>query len=367
MDAPDWQRTFRFAAHTTLGVGGPARGYLRAGGADELRAALAAADAEDAPVLVVGGGSNLLVADEGYDGYVVGVGDERCRVTREGGTLRIEAGAGARWDDVVRASVEAGAGGLACLSGIPGDCGAAPIQNIGAYGVELSDCLTRIRALDRRDGSVVELRADELALGYRTSRLKAAEPERWIVLSLDLELDADAPPPLRYAELERRASDELAVADARSVRELVLRIRAEKGMVLDAGDGDTRSAGSFFTNPIVTEDAAERVRARAENLDDSGRTMPSWPTDDGRVKLSAAWCIERAGHRRGETLGRAALSTRHVLALCNPGGDASAAELLALARRIRDDVDERLAVGLRPEPRLVGFTDEALGPFAGGD
>jgi len=333
-----------FAELTTLRVGGPAGRLLVAETTDELVAHTRDAWADE-EWLVVGGGSNLLVADAGFDGTVVlvrtrGVEHE---ATADGVTVRVAAGE--PWDAFVASTVDNGWTGLEALSGIPGTVGASPVQNIGAYGVELSDVLTRVEFLDAATGERTWVPAAELALGYRTSTLKHGR--RGVVLTVEFALgtDTEGGVPVRYAQLAGSLGVTLGDrVDPAVVRSTVLGLRAAKGMVLDAEDPDTWSAGSFFTNPIVSAGFAESLPADA----------PRWPAGDD-VKLSAAWLIEHAGVHRGYALAgsHAAISSKHTLALTNRG-DATAAQVAELARYVQLTVLNRFGVSLVPEPVVVG-------------
>ncbi len=334
------------AAHTTLRLGGPAARLCPAGSADEVVAAVGEADAAGEPVLLLGGGSNLVVADEGFAGTAVLVGSHGVRTERrDDGSVLVTVEAGEDWDDVVATCTDEGLGGLECLSGIPGRSGATPVQNVGAYGVEISDLLVDVDLYDRRSGRVREhVPAAELGLGYRTSVLKGRDDS--IVLRVRFVLTADGlSAPVRYAELARRLDVPTGErVPAAAAREAVLELRRGKGMVLDPDDHDTWSAGSFFTNPILPAADAPQVDG-----------LTTWPAGDGRVKLSAAGLIQTSGFTRGHPGpgGRVALSSRHVLALTNRGTGRTA-DLLALAREVRDGVAARTGVTLRPEPVLVG-------------
>ncbi|MEQ3554574.1 UDP-N-acetylmuramate dehydrogenase [Pseudonocardia nematodicida] len=340
--------TTDLSAHTTLRLGGPARRIVRAEGGSEVADAVGAADAAGEPVLLVGGGSNLVVADAGFDGTAVllaGSGISYAR--RDDDTVVAAVDAGEDWDDVVAATVAEGLGGLECLSGIPGRTGATPVQNVGAYGVEVSDLLVDVDLYDRRSRTVrTHVPASELGLAYRTSVLKGDDGA--VVLRVRFALRADGrSAPIRYAELARTLGvvPETRV-DPAAAREAVLGLRRGKGMVLDPDDHDTWSAGSFFTNPILAVADAPQVEGLA-----------AWPAGEGRVKLSAAGLIQNAGFARGHAGpgGRVSLSTRHVLALTHRGGGTTG-DLLALAREVRDAVATRFGVALRPEPVLVGCT-----------
>jgi UDP-N-acetylmuramate dehydrogenase len=266
------------------------------------------------------------------------------------GAIEVTAAAGEPWDDFVRAAVERGWAGLECLSGIPGLVGATPIQNVGAYGQDVSQTITRLRAVDRRTRRPVTLSAAECRFGYRDSLFRSGEPERYVVLGATFRLIPGGAPTIRYAELERHlASRGTTTPTLAEVRESVLAIRRAKSMVLEDGDENRRSCGSFFVNPVVGAGEAARVAALAAA--DGG--MPQWPEPGGRVKLSAAWLIERAGFTRGERMGAVGLSTRHTLAIvCHDG--ARAADVAAFARRVRGRVAERFGVRLAPEPVFWG-------------
>jgi UDP-N-acetylmuramate dehydrogenase len=334
------------APYTTLRLGGPAARVVEATTDAELTAAVRDADAAEQPLLVLAGGSNVVVADDGFPGVVVRLLTRG--VERDGATRHVAAGE--PWDPFVAACVASGLAGVECLSGIPGSVGATPIQNVGAYGQEVSETITSVRVLDRRSGEVADLRGDECGFAYRSSRFKR-EPGRFVVLRVSFALEdaGGRSRPVRYAELARRLGVEVgATAPVAAVREAVLELRRGKGMVLDDGDPDTVSAGSFFTNPVLSPEAFAALESRA------GEPPPAWPESDGRVKTSAAWLIERAGFARGYGNGDGiAISGKHVLALTNRGSGTTA-ELVALAREIAGAVDEAFGVRLVPEPVFVG-------------
>ena len=330
------------AGLTTLRLGGPARRLLVAETEDEVVEAVRAADTASEPLLVLGGGSNLVVADEGFDGTVLQVATRGVAVAPLAlHALQVEAGVD--WDHVVGLTVEEGYAGLEALSGIPGRVGAAPIQNVGAYGQEVAQTVGWVRALDRSTHDVVLLGPEDCGFGYRDSVFKRSD--RYVVLAVAFALEhSRLGAPVRYAELARRLGVEVgARLPATDVRAAVLELRRGKGMVLDAEDHDTWSAGSFFTNPLLPPEEAAALP----------ETAPRWPTADGLVKTSAAWLIEQAGIGKGHGSGAARVSTKHTLALTNRGG-ATTAELLALAREIRTAVHDRFGVTLVPEPVLVG-------------
>jgi UDP-N-acetylmuramate dehydrogenase len=344
------RESVRLAKLTTLRVGGPAT-VAECATTDALVATVRALDAAGIPLLLLAGGSNLLIGDEGFDGVVVRVLTEGVEI----GPAGVVAEAGANWDAVVAATVAAGLGGLECLSGIPGSAGATPVQNVGAYGVEVANLLRRVRLLDRASGAIRWAEPGELGFGYRTSVLKHRDDA--VVLAVDYALDPDgSSAPLRYGELAVAiGAADGASRPADQVRAAVLRLRAGKGMVLDTDDHDTWSAGSFFTNPVVLEARVAAVKA-AITAHVGDVTIPTYPAPDG-VKFPAGWLIERAGFAKGFP-GKdapARLSTKHTLALTNRG-NATAADLVALARTVRDGVAERFGIRLEPEPVTVGVT-----------
>jgi UDP-N-acetylmuramate dehydrogenase len=407
------------SAYTTLGLGGPAGRFVAAGDQEQIISAVRQADRAGEPVLILGGGSNLVVADEGFGGIVIQVASRGIVVDdarpgtdgTDGESVLVTVAAGEAWDRLVEWSVAEGLAGLECLSGIPGLAGATPIQNVGAYGQDVSETITEVRAFDRERDEVIRLSRADCEFGYRTSMLKRAAgglaTGRFVVLSVTFRLwraeaeraaagegaatgatssgapsagapSAGAPSaraagrgrelsrPVKYAELARtlgvEVSGRVPLEEARSA---VLALRRRKGMVLDAGDPDTRSAGSFFTNPIVSAAQFEELGRRAAERLGPQTTVPHYPADEappdggpseGAVKVPAAWLIERAGFGKGYPAhGRARISTKHTLALTNPG-EATTADLLALAREIRAGVRAMFGINLANEPVLVGLT-----------
>jgi UDP-N-acetylmuramate dehydrogenase len=327
---------------TTLRLGGPAQRVVSAGTEDELAELIRAADACDEPVLVLGGGSNLVAADAGWPGVVVHIATHGVRVNRNDDSVEVTVAAGETWDDYVALTVEEGWSGLAAMSGVPGLAGATPVQNVGAYGSEVSDSITALRVLDRTSGEVSDWTPAQCGFGFRTSAFK--HTDRYVVLAVTFALHRSPDSvPVRYLELAKRLGVEQGeTAPASQVRDVVLELRRSKGMVLDAEDHDTWSVGSFFVNPFVDASVAPP-------------DCPQWTVDD-QVKLSAAWLIEKAGFHRGYGLpGPVSVSTKHTLALTNRGG-ATTAQLLELAREIRDGVEATFGVRLRAEGRLVGVS-----------
>jgi UDP-N-acetylmuramate dehydrogenase len=339
---------------TTLRLGGPARRLRNAALEPDVIETVRAADAAREPLLVIAGGSNLVIADGGFDGTVLGVRTRGVATDGHGDRLRLTAAAGEPWDALVARCTTEGLAGIECLSGIPGSTGATPIQNVGAYGEQVSDTIVRVRAYDRAAREVIELTAAQCEFAYRSSRFR--HTSQYVVLEVTLELERSRlSAPIAYPELARTLGIAPGVrAPLAAVREAVLELRRRKGMVLDRADADSVSAGSFFLNPILSAEAFVALERRAAERLEGQAPPPAWSEPDGGVKTSAAWLIERAGFYRGYGTGRAGISSKHTLALVNRGG-ASAAELIALAREIRDGVQERFGVTLRPEPTLVGI------------
>ena len=340
----------------TLGVGGLARHYVRVRDRAEAAAAAAWARERSLRPFVLGGGSNLVVADDGYPGLVIHLDLRGVAAAEENGSVLVTAAAGEEWDPLVERCVGQGWAGLECLSGIPGRVGATPIQNVGAYGQDVSETVERVECLDLASGAAIALSGAECGFAYRDSRFKRDDAGRFLITSVSFRLRPGGPPSVRYAELEQTLRDagvdRPTLAD---VRRTVVGLRRRKSMVIDADDENRRSVGSFFMNPTVAPEQADRVRARA-----GGGSMPAFPAADDRVKLSAAWLIERAGLTRGHAEGPVGLSTRHTLAIVNRGG-ATARQIVDFARRVRDRVRERFDVVLRPEPVFLNLDFENAG------
>jgi UDP-N-acetylmuramate dehydrogenase len=346
----------RLADHTTLGLGGPARRFVRASTEADLIAAVRAADDAGEPVLILGGGSNLVVADEGFDGTVIQVATGG--TGHDGTPGLVTVAAGEDWDAVVAWTIAEGLAGLECLSGIPGLAGATPIQNVGAYGQEVGQTITQVRTYDRVTGQTTIIPNERCGFGYRTSVFKRDDARRHVVLSVTFQLAVQSvSAPVRYAELAAAlgvaVGDQVASTTARSA---VIGLRRGKGMVIDAADPDTRSVGSFFVNPVLDGAALAAVEAAARARCGEGTPVPRFDAGAGLVKVPAAWLVERAGFGRGYGLGDGArISSKHTLALVN-SGSASTAGLIALARQVRDGVRDVFGVSLAPEPVLVGVT-----------
>ncbi len=330
--------------YTSLRVGGPAKKFVDVHNEAEIIAAIEAAG--DTPVLIIGGGTNILVSDNGFDGTVIRITNHSLKAEVDacsGATLTI--GAGENWDEFVKLSIERGFAGLETLSGIPGTVGAAPIQNIGAYGHEVSEFITRVRTYDREKKEIKTFTNQECDFSYRNSYFKS-HPGRYVVIEVQFQLRMGIEStPIVYAELANKleiAVGEKALVDA--TRKAVLELRAAKGMLLNPSDRDSWSAGSFFTNPIIDAAVAAKLPENA----------PRWPQSDGRVKTSAAWLIENSGIKKGDSFGGARISTKHVLALTN-AANATAEDIAALAKSAQKHVQDKYGITLEPEVNLIGL------------
>ena len=359
MNALDIRDNVPLAPLTTLGVGGQARHYLRAGTVEDVEAGEGWARSWDVPLMVLGGGSNVVISDEGFPGLVLHVDVHGIDVTTDDDFVQIEAGAGEEWDSLVAFTVAQGWAGFECLSGIPGRVGATPIQNVGAYGQEVSETITHVRLIDRAQRRLLSLTREECGFGYRSSRFKREDRDRFVVLGVRFRLRRDGIATLAYPDLvaDLRARATKWPPPLAQVREAVLAVRRRKSMIIDESDPNRRSVGSFFLNPIVTQATVETVRKRLREAGQpmAAAQMPAYPAADGQLKLSAAWLIEQAGFERGHRHGRAGLSTNHCLSLVNCGG-ASAREVVELASEVRAGVRDHFGVSLEPEPALVGLS-----------
>jgi UDP-N-acetylmuramate dehydrogenase len=343
------------ARFTTFGIGGPARWFVEATNEEEVAEATGWAAERGLALFVLGGGSNLLVSDAGFDGLVLHVGLKGIAAAEDpedAGQTIYRAAAGEDWEHCVQQSVEDGCAGLECLAGIPGTVGGTPVQNVGAYGQEVASAIARVRAFDLVQREFVEFTAAECGFAYRKSRFNSVDRGRYLVTRVDYRLTTGGAPTLRYAELQRAFAEGVQPKLA-EVAAVVRRVRQAKGMLMVEGDPDCRSAGSFFKNPVVTE---EQVREIAERGAKEPPRFPAGagPENAGRVKVPAAWLIEQSGFGKGYALGAAGVSSRHTLALINRGG-ASAAEIMALASRISAAVEARFGIRLEMEPVMVGF------------
>lgn len=352
------------ASMTTLGVGGAASLLVTPMTEAEVVDVVRETAAGGHALHVLGGGSNVLIADAGLHGVVMRSADYAIDFAPERDYATVTVGAGVEWDELVEFCVTERLAGIECLSGIPGKVGAAPIQNIGAYGQEVSSVVASVRTVDRQTGATEQMPAGACGFGYRTSVFKAELRDRRVVTSVTLRLRRGGPPTVAYPELARALDirPDGPVPPLDRVRDAVLRIRASKSMIYDRRDPNHRSAGSFFVNPTVTDDVADEVAARADGAGIDATAMPRFEVDGG-AKLSAAWLIERAGFPRGFAFGAAGLSTNHCLAIVNRGS-ARASDIVALAAIVRRGVRTTFGITLQPEPVFMGFdrdVDELLG------
>jgi len=335
------------APYTTFQIGGPARWFAAAASEDDIAAGVAFAGERQLPLFVLGGGSNLLVSDAGFPGLVLHIALRGIASTQENGRPMISAAAGEDWDGLVAYAVAANYAGVECLSGIPGTVGGTPVQNVGAYGQEVSQTIVTVRAFDRKTAQFVDLPASACGFSYRRSIFNSTQRERYVVSRVDYTLNQNGPPNFVYADLARYfAARDGASPTLAEVRDAVRTIRQQKGMLIVPGDADCRSAGSFFKNPVVPVTVLDSL---AQELGVEKKSIPAYPAQDGEVKLSAAWLIERAGYQKGYALGNAGISSRHTLALINRGG-ATAADVIALRDKLTDTIASRFAIRLEPEP-----------------
>ena len=335
---------------TTIGIGGPARYYQRAGTVDEVRDGVAWARDQNVPLFILGGGSNLLISDDGFPGLVLHMDLRGITVESEDERAMVRVAAAEPWDAFVARAVANGWAGIECLSGIPGFTGATPIQNVGAYGQDVSETIVAVEALDRTTGRVMMFSNAECRFGYRASLFKNHARDHYVVLTVTFALKRGGPASVRYPELKRYLEERNeSLQDLNTVRNATIAIRKRKGMVIDRSDPDTRSDGSFFMNPVLSAVELEAFRARPGT-----ESTPNFPAAEGTVKLSAAWLIEHAGFHRGFTHGNVGLSSKHTLALINRGGG-TAREAIELVTMIQGRVRERFGVEIHPEPTFIGF------------
>jgi len=347
----DIRQFVQLAQFTTLEVGGSARYFVDIHDEDELIKALEFATCESLPVLILGGGSNLLIPDAGFSGLVIRIDIRGIEWNEEG--VAVTAGAGESWDAFVEAAVDRNLAGIECLSGIPGLVGGTPIQNVGAYGQEVSTTIRSVRVYDRIDGRFHEMSDSDCGFGYRTSIFNTTRRDRYIVLSVAFQLEPGGRPSIRYPDLQRYFADRADIPSLMEVRRAVIEIRRSKGMVVTPGDPDCRSAGSFFKNPVVTLEKYNQLVNSCRSLIGDSEPVPNFPAGEGGVKIPAAWLIEKAGFDKGYRRGCAAISSKHTLAIVNLGG-ATASEILELAEEIADRVEAIFGILLQPEPVIVG-------------
>jgi UDP-N-acetylmuramate dehydrogenase len=348
------QENIPLAPLTTFKVGGPARYFIYAHSEHEVSEAVAFAIARKLPLFVLGGGSNLVISDSGWPGLVLKVSLAGVEFEGDRQRMLFHAGAGENWDDLVALAVSKNCGGIECLSGIPGTVGGTPVQNVGAYGQEVSETITHVRALEIATGNVLDLSNNDSGFSYRSSIFNSTRRGEFIVLEVSYRLSRNGEPKIEYADVKNFfAANKLDKPTLQQVRDAVRSIRQSKAMLLVEGDEDCRSAGSFFKNPIVSAAEANRVQALAEKHA-PGKTLPRYPAPNGQVKLAAAWLVEQSGFSKGYSLGPVGISRKHSLAIVNRGG-ATAKDILALKEEIEKNVFDIWGVRLQPEPVFVGF------------
>jgi UDP-N-acetylmuramate dehydrogenase len=335
----------------TLGVGGQARFFFNASTPHEVAQGVIFAEAGKLPLFVLGGGSNLVISDRGWSGLVLHVANDNLETREFEGKIRFDVGAGVPWDDFVRECIARNCAGVECLSGIPGSVGGTPVQNVGAYGQEVSETIVSVLAFDLSDNRVRDMQAAECGFGYRSSIFNSSQRNRYVILRVSYVLAPNGKPKLHYADLQKYFSGRDGQPSLAEVREAVLSIRAAKGMLISPGDPDSRSAGSFFKNPVLSPaefDALTRKSAE-RNL-----KIPSYPASSERHKISAAWLVENSGFSKGYAKGNVGISSKHALAIVNRG-NATADEVIALKNEIQDAVRRLWDIRLQPEPVFVGF------------
>jgi len=345
------QENVPLAPLTTLGVGGNARFFVRAETVSNVEDAVGFARGQELPLFVLGGGSNILASDRGWDGLVLQIGIQGIAERREQSKTVFEAGAGVAWDPLVAHCVARNCAGIECLSGIPGSVGGTPVQNVGAYGQEVSETIASVLAFDLGDNRVRELKAAECGFSYRTSIFNTSQRGRYIILRVTYQLSPNQSPSLGYADLQKYFAGRDGTPTLSETRDAVRKIRASKGMLITAGDPDSRSAGSFFKNPVLSESQHQELIRRAA---ERGLQVPSYPALSQQRKVSAAWLVENSGLPRGYVKGNAGISSKHALAIVNRGG-ATAADILALKDEIQARVGQAWGIRLEPEPVFVGF------------
>jgi UDP-N-acetylmuramate dehydrogenase len=351
----DIQENVPLAPFTTLGVGGPARFFVEAFSAGDVREAVVYAKSRNAPLFILGGGSNLVISDAGWPGLVLKVAIPGINHRHGHGTAYFDVGAGEDWDGFVAMTVQHNCAGIECMSGIPGSVGGTPVQNVGAYGQEVAETINSLIALDLETGQEEEFEKDDCGFGYRTSVFNTSQKGRYIILRVTFALVHDGEPRIAYADLKKHFAGIAGQPTLAQVREAVRAIRASKAMLITPGDEDSRSAGSFFKNPVLSamEFDSLNQKAAARSLE-----IPSYPALDAQRKVSAAWLVEQSGFSKGYTKGHVGISRKHALAIVNRGG-ATAEEVVALKDEIQQGVRERWGIALEAEPVLVGFESVA--------
>jgi UDP-N-acetylmuramate dehydrogenase len=345
------QENVTLAPLTTLHVGGPARFFAQARHEEEVPEAVDFAKTGNLPLFILGGGSNLVVADAGFPGLVLHIAISGLTSEASGKAVLYSAGAGLDWDDFVAQTVTQNCAGIECLSGIPGTVGGTPVQNVGAYGQEVADTIESVRAYDTKEDRTLVLPRPACGFRYRSSIFNTTERNRYIILRVNYRLQRGAAPSIRYADLQKHFAEAKTPPSLAAVREAVREIRRSKGMLIVPGDEDCRSAGSFFKNPVLTEDQFQKLSARAQAR---GLEVPSYPALEAQHKVSAAWLVEHSGFTKGFRQGQVGLSSKHALAIVNRG-EASASEIIDLRDTIQQAVQSTWGIPLDPEPVFVGF------------
>jgi UDP-N-acetylmuramate dehydrogenase len=353
------QENIPLAPFTTFGVGGPARYFVEARSESEVRQALEFASEKHLPLFVLGGGSNLLVSDEGWPGLVLKIALTGVDFGLEGQEEVVYAGAGENWDGLVAQTIERNCAGLECLSGIPGTVGGTPVQNVGAYGQEVSQTITCVRVLEVETGKAMDLSNEQCEFSYRSSIFNTSQRGRYILLNVAYRLKKNGEPTLQYGDIQKFFEGAGSNPTLQQLRDAVRKIRQSKAMLLVPDDEDCRSAGSFFKNPLVSLEEASRIRALAHHRVPD-KTLPQYPAENAQVKLPAAWLVEQAGFKKGYSRGPVGISRKHSLAIVNRGG-AKAQDIVVLKNEIQEKVFDIWGVRLQPEPVFVGFEQLAIG------
>ena len=340
----------RLAPYTTLRIGGIARFFVDVTNEDQLREALDFAKARALDIFVLGGGSNVLIADAGFKGVVLHIALDGVSFEAHNNEVIATVAAGENWDSFVNQCIAQNLSGVECLSGIPGKVGGTPIQNVGAYGQDVSETIIKVRAFDRQTKSIVELTNTQCGFGYRSSIFNSTERDRYVVVEVTFRLKKNGEPALRYPDLQKHFETSKAPPTLAEVRAAILKIRASKAMVITPNDPDCQSVGSFFKNPIVIAEKFAEIKKAAKKL--QLKEVPHFPAADDKIKIPAAWLIEQAGFVKGYSRGRVGISSKHTLALINKS-NATADEMLTLMRRIQEEVNKRFGVALLPEPIYI--------------
>ena len=339
------------APYTTFKVGGPARYFVEARSEQDIQNVLEFSNSRKLALFVLGGGSNLVVSEQGWPGLVVKISIPGIRSEAANGRILFHVGAGEDWDAFVAASIRANCAGIECLSGIPGTTGGTPVQNVGAYGQEVAETITKVRVLEVATGKIFEMSNTECGFSYRTSIFNSTQRDRYIVLATTFALTPNGKPRIEYADLKKHFANESSVPSLAATRDAVRAIRHSKAMLITADDEDCRSAGSFFKNPILTTEEYEALNKTVRGMN---KQIPRYPAGEGKVKVAAAWLVENAGFYKGYALGPVGISRKHSLAIVNRGG-AKASDIVALKNQVQQGVKQKFGVELHPEPVFVGF------------